>query len=125
MPLIHSFNWPTVDHIIRSETATTMYKSLNGLVLDYLSNLLEKSSTRNVRKLRNTDTDLLLPLRKTNNGQRAISFDGPKLWSQLEPDAKQAPVLAILELLQVSLLIRSSHVSLSFPCSISSLPFVY
>ena len=94
MALIRSLNWPTVNDIIRSETATTMYKSLNGLVPEYLSDLFEKNSTRNVRKLRNTDTDLSLPLRKTNYGQRAISFRGPKLWNQLEPDAKQAPSLA-------------------------------
>ena len=92
--LIQSLNWPTVSDIIRSETATTVYKSLNGLVPEYLSSLFEKKSTRNVRELRNTETDLSIPLRKTNNGQRAISFRGPKLWNQLEPDAKQAPSLA-------------------------------
>ena len=94
MPIIRSLNWPTVDDIIRSEIATTMYKSLNGLVPEYFSNLFRKNSTRNVRKLRSTDTDLSLPLRKTNNGQSAISFRGPKLWNQRKPDAKQAPSLA-------------------------------
>ena len=68
MALIRSLNWPTVNDIIRSETATTMYKSLNGLVREYLSDFFEKNSTRNVRKLRNTDTDLSLPLQKTNYG---------------------------------------------------------
>ena len=94
MELIHNLNWPTVSDIIRSETATTMYKSLNGLVPEYLSNLFVKNSTRNVRELRNTETDLSLPLRKTKNGQNAISFRGPKLWNQLELDLKQAPSLA-------------------------------
>ena len=94
MALIHNLNWPTVSDIVRSETATTMYKSLNGLVPEYLSDLFVKNSTRNVRKLRNTETDLSLPLRKTNNGQKAISFRGPKLWNHLELDVKQAPSLA-------------------------------
>ena len=94
MPIIRSLNWPTVDDIIRSEIATTMYKSVNGLVPEYLSILFRKKSTQNVRKLRNTDSDLSLQLRKTNNGQRAISFRGPELWNQLELDAKQAPSLA-------------------------------
>ena len=40
--LIQSLNWPTVSDIIRSETATTVYKSLNGLVPEYLSSLFEK-----------------------------------------------------------------------------------
>ena len=93
MLLIHNLNRSTLDDIIRSETATTMCKSLNGLVPEYLSNLSEKNSTRNIRKLRNTDTDLSLPLRKTTDGQRAISFRGPKFWNKLQPDVKQAPSL--------------------------------
>ena len=92
--LIQSLKWPTVSDIIRGETATTVYKSLNGLVPEYLSSLFRKRSTRNVRELRNTETDLSIPLRKTNNGQRAISFRGPKLWHSLELDVKQAPSLA-------------------------------
>ena len=94
MTLIHSLNWPTISDIIRNETATTMYKSINGLVPEYLSNLFVKNSSRNVRELRNTETDLWLPLRKTKSGQRAISFRGPKLWNHLELDLKQAPSLA-------------------------------
>ena len=91
--LIQSLNWPTVSDIIRGETATTVYKSLNGLVSEYLSSLFEKRSTRNFRELRNTETDLSIPLRETNNGQRAISFRGPKLWNSLELDVKQHHLL--------------------------------
>ena len=75
-PLIHNLKWPTINDIIRSETATIMYKSLNGLAPEYLSKRFINNSTRSVRQLRNTDTDLLLPLRKTSNGQRGISFRG-------------------------------------------------
>ena len=71
-----------------------MYKSLNALVLEYLSNLFVKNSTRNVRELRNNETDLSLPQWKTKNGQKAISFRGPKLWNKLELNLKQAPSLA-------------------------------
>ena len=39
--LIQSLNWPNVSDIIRGETATTLYKSLNGLVPEYLSSLFE------------------------------------------------------------------------------------
>ena len=56
MELIHNLNWPTLSDIIRSKTATTMYKSLNGLVPEYLSDLFVKNLTRNVRELRNTET---------------------------------------------------------------------
>ena len=55
--LIQSLNWPTVNDIIRGETATTVYKSLNGLVPEYLSSLFERRSTRNVR---NSETPKLI-----------------------------------------------------------------
>ena len=93
-PLIHNLKWPTISDIIRSETATIMYKSLNGLAPKYLSKRFVKNSTRNIRQLRNTETDLMLPLRKTSNGQRGISFRGSKLWNQLDYDIKNAPSLA-------------------------------
>ena len=60
--LIQSLNWPTVSDIIRGETATTVYKPLNGLVPEYLSSMFERRSTRNVKELRNTETDLSIPL---------------------------------------------------------------
>ena len=91
MPLILSLKWLTVSDIIRSETAIIMYKSLNGLVPEYLSNLFVKNSTRNMKNLRNTENDLSLPLRKTYNGQKAISFRGCNLWNNLELNIKQAP----------------------------------
>ena len=60
----------------------------------FVQTLNVKKSTRNARDLRNTETDLSIPLRKINNGQRAISFRGPKLWNNLKLDVKQAPTLA-------------------------------
>ena len=95
--LIQSVNWPTVSDIIRSETATTVFNSLNGLVPEYLFSLFEKRSTRNVKELRNTETDLSITLRKTNNGLKAVSFRGPTLWNNLELEVKQATTLAAFE----------------------------
>ena len=40
--LIQSLNWPSVSDIIRSENATTVYKSINSLVPEYHSSLFEK-----------------------------------------------------------------------------------
>ena len=41
--LIRSLNLPTVSGIIRSETATTMNKLLNGLFPKYRANLVDKN----------------------------------------------------------------------------------
>ena len=72
-PLIHNLRRSTISDIIESETATTMYKSLNGLAPQYLSKRFVENSTRNIKHQQNTETVPLLPLRKTGNGQRGIS----------------------------------------------------
>ena len=43
--LIDKLNWPTISEIIKRETATMVYKSLNGLVPMYISNIFSRNST--------------------------------------------------------------------------------
>ena len=52
--LIDKLNWPTISEIIKRETATMVYKSLNGLVPMYLSNIFSRNSTRDTIYLRNS-----------------------------------------------------------------------
>ena len=94
MALIYNLNWPTVSDIIRSETATSMYKPLSGLVPKHLSNLFLTNSTQNVRELRNTETDISLPLRQTKNGQRTYPSVDLSVGINSNFDRKQAPSLA-------------------------------
>ena len=44
--LIEKLNWPTISEIIERETATMVYKSLNGLVPMYLSNIFSRNYSR-------------------------------------------------------------------------------
>ena len=41
--LIEKLNWPTISEIIKRETTTIVYKSLNGLVPMYLSNISQET----------------------------------------------------------------------------------
>ena len=92
--LIKRLGWPTISDIILSETATIMFKSTNSLAPEYLSELFVKNSALNTMRLRNTEADLRVPLFKTANGQKSISFRGPKLWNQLSSDVRLAPSLS-------------------------------
>ena len=67
--LIKTLNWPTVVDKIKVETACMVYKSINDLAPDYLSEMLTKNSAYSRKNLRNTATDLQVPLMKTCNGQ--------------------------------------------------------
>ena len=60
--------------MIKQETATKVFKSINGLAPTYLSTLFTRNTTREIVSLRNSETDLLLPRMKTSNGQKAFSF---------------------------------------------------
>ena len=92
--LIKKLGWPTISDIILSETATIMFKSTNSLAPEYLSELFVKNSALNTMRLRNTEADLRVPLFQTANGQKSISFRGPKLWNQLSSDVRLAPSLS-------------------------------
>ena len=54
--LIQQLKWPNIAEIIKRETATIVYKSLNGLAPTYLSNIFSKNSSRRTVKLRNSET---------------------------------------------------------------------
>ena len=80
--LIERLEWPTISDILLIETATIIFKSTNCLVPEYLSKLFIKNSALNTMRLRNTEVDLGALLFKTANGQKSISFRGPKFWKQ-------------------------------------------
>ena len=53
---IKKLNWPTISEIIKRETATITYKSLNCLVPMYLSNIFSRNSTRDTVYLKNFES---------------------------------------------------------------------
>ena len=86
--LIQRLNWPGIAKIIKRETVTIVYKSLNGLVPTYLSVIFLKNSSRGTVKLRNSEYDLHIPLFKTRNGQKSFSYCGVNVWNSLESEVK-------------------------------------
>ena len=72
---MEELKWPTVQDMIKQETATIVFKSISGLAPTYLSTLFTRNSTRDIVNLRNCETDLFAPRMKTSNGQKAFSFE--------------------------------------------------
>ena len=93
-PIIANLGWPTISNLIQKETATLMYKSLNGIAPDYLQNIFTRCSENNDRALRSTDTNLKLPLSKTSAGLKSFSYRGANLWNSLSRDTKMATSLS-------------------------------
>ena len=70
-----------------------VFKSLNELAPQYLCNLFTKNSACSSHNLRNTETDLRLPKKKSANGQKCFSYRGAKIWNSLPAESKTASSL--------------------------------
>ena len=92
-PLIEGLGWKTIQQLISNESETMVFKSLNELAPQYLCGLFTRNSQCSARTLRNTDTDVRLPKKKSANGQKCFSFRGAKLWNSLSAESKQASSL--------------------------------
>ena len=94
LPLIKGLGWLTVKELIRFETATTVFKSVNQLCSDYMAQMFQRQREQAMRTLRNTETDLRLPLFRTNNGQKSFAYRGATVWNSLDHRIKLSPSLS-------------------------------
>ena len=96
--LIEKLNWPTISEIIKRDTVTMVYKSLNGLVPMYLSNIFSRNSTRDTIYLRNSENDVRVPLFKAANGQKSFAYRGPIFGTTLSLKLKKHPLYLCLNI---------------------------
>ena len=76
LPLIQGLCWLTIKKLIRFETATTVFKSVNQLCLHYMAQMFQRQREQAKRTLRNAEADLKLPLFRTNNGKSHLHIEG-------------------------------------------------
>ena len=89
-PLRKDLGWLSVKEMIVKETSTMMHKSLNDLVPKYLSDLFVRLSDFHILELRNTKSNLAVPLMRTVSGQKAFSYHGAIVWNKLNNIIKEA-----------------------------------
>ena len=70
--IIERLGWSTVEELINSESSRMVYKSLNNLAPQYLRDIFEKNSLISSFNLRNTNTDLRIPMKHTAMGPKRI-----------------------------------------------------
>ena len=77
VPLISQLGWLTVKEMIDFEMACTVYKALKGLTLrwPYMRSMLHSRSESCNKTLRNTSTEVRIPLCKTSIGQRSLPIE--------------------------------------------------
>ena len=96
-PLLQKLEWKTIVELIADETKMMGFKSLNDFGPQYMLNMFTKNSQLNERTLRNTTTDLRLPLRKSTAGQKSFSYRGAKLWNSLSTECKETRSLRVFK----------------------------
>ena len=88
-PLIQSLGWKANEELINRQVNLTIFKCLNSIASKYLCNIFTKNTVNATRSLRNTNTDLRLPLKSSPNGQKCFSIRGAKCWNALSTETKQ------------------------------------
>ena len=71
-PLSKTLGWRTIEKVIQRETRVMVFKSVNGLSQQYLSELFITCLTNSCYNLRYTTTHLRLPKKLSSNGQKAF-----------------------------------------------------
>ena len=83
-------NWLPVSDRVEYCIANTVFKYWNGIVPGYIHEMFKPSLCRYSTR---SQMALDIPLRKTNTGQKSLSFLGPKIWSKIGPSIKNVRTL--------------------------------
>jgi len=96
-PVLVQLHWLPVLYRIVFKDLLFVYKSLNGLCPQYLTNLLEHR--KSVRSLRSNFQDLLIqPTCKTKTyGDRAFAVCAPKTWNTVPLEIRQSSTIVLFK----------------------------
>ena len=75
LSIIEKLGWLTVNDHIETETLKMVYKSVNQLALEYLNSMVIKLSEFRNRQLRDSETDLYVPLLNSAFGQKVSPIE--------------------------------------------------
>ena len=89
-PLLRQLRLPSIAEMIRQESASMVYKAINGKAPTYLSSLFNSICALTNRMLRNSNLNLRPPRMKTKFGQNNFAYRGAKIWSSLPNDCRKS-----------------------------------
>ena len=89
--MFQELGWLTFPIRIQYHIGVMVFKSLNGLAPEYLTNLLTKPSQMHDRNLRSNDKDILkIPFSRTTYYDKSFSVTGPRFWNSLPLELRQS-----------------------------------
>ena len=91
-PLIDKMGWKTIEQLVASESKTMVFKSLHELAPHYLCDLFTQNSKCSSYVLRNSETDVRLPLKSQVMGKNVFPIEEQKLGMTFLPiPSRQLP----------------------------------
>ena len=94
-PLLHKLARKSIQELIADETKMMVFKSINDFGPKYMYKMFTRNSYLTERILRNTTTDLRLPLRKSSMGKKGFSYRDAKLWNRPSTEYKEPRLLRV------------------------------
>ena len=91
--LFKSLNWKNLETRRQISKAEMVFKSINGLTPQYLTNKFIQRCDVNPYNLRDVENKLAIPLPRTNYFRNSFSYSGATLWNRLPSEARQASSL--------------------------------
>ena len=96
--MFKKLEWLTIYNRINYFRAVMMYKCMNGLAPEYLTEFFKKGSSVNNYTLRSTSLDNLHVQRpNTNFGKRTFQYSGIILWNSLPLTLKECMNLELFK----------------------------
>ena len=87
-PLIKDLGWLTIKQLIHTDTVKFIYNALHNEAPEYLKELFHRLSDTQNRELRNSETNLHIPLLKASSGYKSFADSGVRMWNNLIYEAK-------------------------------------
>ena len=88
--VLQALGWKTLEAERKKAKAKMMYKLLNNMGPQSLTNLFTYKDEVTSYNLRNISSSLCLPHPHTNNMKRSFMYDGAFLWNSIPRDIKES-----------------------------------
>ena len=91
--LFRALGWRRLYFQRLEQKSILMYKTLHGVIPDYLRSRFVYRDNVSAYRLRNTENKLVLPQPRTDYLKRSFLYSGAQLWNNLPVDLRQASSL--------------------------------
>ena len=97
-PLLKTLHWLPIDNRIKYKILTYVYKTLNGLSPNYLSDCISiRVPSRTGLRSSQDKTCLEIPRCKKQIGDRSFRVYGPTLWNKLPQSLRTSPSINVFK----------------------------